>query len=90
MNTNVEIQSKANRTSLGSLSSAIAMADAIVALNNVLGKEDIYGEEIKKGLQKVREEILNQNMALKNFQNNKILGDFEVIFKDWKGEGIDV
>lgn len=90
MNTNVEIQSKANRASLGSLSSAIAMADAIVALNNVLGKEDIYGEEIKKGLQKVREEILNQNMALKNFQNNKILGDFEVIFKDWQGEGIDV
>lgn len=85
MNTNVEIQSKANRASLGSLSSAIAMADAIVALNNVLGKEDIYGGEIKKGLQKVREEILNQDMALKNFQNNKILGDFEAIFEDWEG-----
>lgn len=90
MNTNVEIQSKANRASLGSLSSAIAMADAIVALNNVLGKEDIYGEEIKKGLQKVRKEILEQKMTLKNFQNNKILGDFESIFRYWGGGGRDV
>lgn len=87
MNTNVEIQSKANRAGLGSLSSAIAMADAIVALDNVLGKEDIYGEEIKKGLQKVREEILEQKMTLKNFQNNKILGDFETIFRYWGGGG---
>ena len=87
MNTNVEIQSKANRAGLGSLSSAIAIADVIVALNNVLGKEDIYGEEIKKGLQKVREEILEQKMTLKNFQNNKILGDFESIFRYWGGGG---
>ena len=87
MNTNVEIQSKANRASLGSLSSAVAMADVIVALNNVLGKEDIYGEEIKKGLQKVREKILKNKMTLKNFQNNKILGDFETIFRYWGGGG---